>query len=117
MLTPLYRALLEASLNHDGVLEPCVSADGRFSDHSGRDLLDAEDGLTLIVAALIRADAAIGASVGKQVVDALAQSVGVESGVDALYDDLSREGHICSNDAVETVVHDAIRAFASQLSI
>src|SRR5690348_1425740 len=117
MLTPLYRALLEASLNHDGVLEPSVSADGRFSDDLGRDLLDAEDGLTLIVAALIRADAAIGASVGKQVVHALAQSVGVESGVDALYDDLSREGHVRSNDAVETVVHDAIRALASQLLI
>lgn len=114
MLTPLYRALLEASLFHDGVLEPSVRSEGRFSDESGRDLLEAEDGLTLIVQALIRADAAIGATVGNQVLQSLAQSVGVEGGVDALYDDLSREGHIFSNGAVETVVHDAARAFSSQ---
>lgn len=117
MLTPLYRALLEASLFHDGVLEPRVTPGGRFSDESGGDLLDAEDGLTLIVQALIRADAAIGASVGKQVLEALAQSVGVERRVDAIYNDLSREGHVFSNGAVETVAHDAVRSFAAQLGI
>lgn len=114
MLTPLYRALLEASLDYDGVLEPTVSPDGRFSDESGSDLLHAEDGLTLISAALSRADAAIGATVGKQVLEAVAQRLGVEGAVDVLYDDLSREGHIFSNDAVATVVHDAARAMLSQ---
>lgn len=117
MLTPLYLALLEASLAYDGVLEPSVSRDGRFSDESGGNLLEGDDGLTLILAALIRADAAIGATVGREVLQSLAQSVGVEGRMDALYNDLSREGHIFSNDAVETVVHDAARAFAAQRSI
>lgn len=117
MITPLYRALLEASLGYDGVLEPSVSADGHFSDESGSDLLGAEDGLTLILSALIRADAAIGATVGKEVFQSLAENVGVERGVDAVYDDLRRDGHVFSNDAVETVVYDAARAFAAQHSI
>src|SRR5437868_5640209 len=109
MLTPLYRALLAASLDYDGVLEPSVSADGRFSDKSGGDLLQAEDGLALILCALVRADAAIGATVGRQVLQALAQRVGVEGRADAIYDDLSRDAHVFSNDAVETCVHDAAR--------
>lgn len=117
MLTPLYRALLEASLAYDGLLEPTVTAGGRFSDESGGDLLDSEDGLTLITAALMRADAAIGAPVGKQVLEAVAQRLGVEGAGDALCDDLSREGHVFSNGAVETVVNDAARALAAQRSI
>lgn len=117
MLAPLYRTLLEASLAYDGLLEPTVAPDGRFFDESGGDLLHAEDGLTLIAQALIRADAAIGATVGKEVLQALAQRAGVEGAVDVLYDDLCREGHVFSNDAVGSVVHDAARAFAAQRSI
>ena len=116
MLTLLYRSLLEASLDFDGVLEPTVSADGHFSDVSGSDLLQAEDGLTLICQALIRADAAIGATVSDEVFQLLADRIGVERGVNALCDDLRREGHIFSNDAVDTVVHDAARALAAQPS-
>ena len=114
MLTQLYRSLLEASLDFDGVLEPSVSTDGQFSDESGGDLLDAEDGLTLICQALIRADAAIGATVGTEVLQSLAQRVGVERGVDALCDELRGEHYTFSNDAVDTVVHDAARALAAQ---
>lgn len=117
MLTPLYRALLEASLSCDGVLEPCVSAGGRFSDESGGDLLNAEDGLALICQATVRADAAIGTTVGREVLQSLAQSVGVEGLLDARYDDLSREGHAFSNDELGCALHDAARAFSSQRPI
>ena len=116
-MTPLYCALLEASLAYDGVLGPSVSADGSFRDGSGCDLLDAQDGLTLILQATLRADAAVGAAVGGEVLQSLAESVGVEGGVDTLYDDLSRVGHVFSNDAVEAVLHDAVTALAAQRSI
>lgn len=114
-MTPLFRALLVASLDYDGVQGPHVTEDGRFSDESGGDLLHAEDGLTLIAQALVRADAAIGATIGKQVLEAVAQRLGVESAVDVLYDDLSSEVHIFSN-AIATVANDAARALLSQSS-
>ena len=113
MLTPLYRALLEASLAYDRLLEPGVSSDAQFTE-SGCDLLEAEDGLGMILCALVRADAAIGATVGREVLQALAQRLGIEGRADAIYDELSRDAHVFSNDAVETCVHDAARAFTSQ---
>jgi hypothetical protein len=114
MLTPLYRALLEASLSWDGLLEPSVSADGRFFE-SGRDLLEDELGLAFILQALVRADAAIGATVGKEVLQSLAESVGIEGGVDARYNKLRCDGHFCSDVTFENVVHDAGRFLADQL--
>ena len=78
MLTQLYRSLLEASLDFDGVLEPSVSADGQFSDESGGDLLKAEDGLTLICQALIRADAAMRREIAVEIKRERAQEVATE---------------------------------------
>ena len=115
MLTPFYCALLEASLDYDGLPEPSVSPNGRFTYQSGRELLEDDDGVTLICQALMRADAAICTSMGRQVLQALAESVGVEGSVKVVYDDLCSEGHVFSNNSVETVLHDAVRAFAIQL--
>ena len=115
MLTPFYCALLEASLDYDGLIGPSVSPNGRFTYDSGRDLLKDDDGVTLICQALMRADAAVCTTTGRQVLQALAESVGVNGGVKAVYDDLCGEGHVFSNNSVETVLHDAVRAFAIQL--
>ena len=44
---PALQGALRSEPRYDGVLSPSVSPDGRFSDGSGGDLLEAEDGLAL----------------------------------------------------------------------
>ena len=113
-MTPLYRALCEASLSEYGVLEPSVSASGVFRDESG-DLLQADDGIPLILQALAFADAATGATIGREVVKALAQQAGVE-GLEARYDVECSNRHFSSDDLIDAL-HDAGRLLADQLSI
>ena len=109
-MTPLYRALCEASLRRDGVLEPSVSATGAFCDENG-DLLHAEDGVDLILQALAFADAATGAITGRELVKALAKQHGIDA-LEARYEVQCRGGHEIS-DLIDAL-HDAARAFASQ---
>lgn len=115
MLTPLYRALCETALRRDGVLEPSVNATGCFRDESG-DLLQAGDGVALILQALAFADAATGATVGREVCQALAQQYGVE-GIEAAYDVERGSGHaVISGDLIDAL-HDAARALSAQRRI
>ena len=111
-MTPLYRALCEAALWDDGVLEPSVSATGRFGDGSS-DLLDADDGVALILQALAFADTATGATVGCEVVKALAKQFGIE-GLEARYKVQCRSGHRKSNKRVVDALHDVARFLAAQ---
>lgn len=112
MLPPLYRALCEAALRRDGVLEPSVSAVGTFRDESG-DLLQAADGVALILQALAFSDAATGAAIGREVVKALAKQLGIQ-GLEAAYDVQCSSGHVGNSDALVDALHDAARALASQ---
>jgi hypothetical protein len=105
--------LCEAALNEFGVLEPSVSATGVFRDELG-DLLQADDGVALILQALAFADAATGATVGREVVKALAKQSGVE-GLELAYEVQRCGSHNLSGDAVEDALHRATRALASQL--
>lgn len=115
MLTPLYRALCEAALRRDGVLEPSVNATGCFRDESG-DLLQAEDGVALILQALAFADAATGARIGHEVVQTLAKQMRTD-GLEARYDVQCSSGHgVISDDLIEAL-HDAARALAAQRRI
>ena len=114
-MTPLYRALCEAALRRDGVLEPSVSATGCFCDESG-DLLQARDGVALILQALAFADAATGATVGREVCQALAKQNGVE-GLEARYEVQCSSSHWLSSDAVEDALHRVVHAFAVQRRI
>ena len=113
-MTPLYRALCEAALNEYGVLEPTVSARGVFRDELG-DLVQAEDGVALILQALALADAATGATIGCEVVKALAKQTGIE-GLETRYEVQCASAHECSN-GWWTVdgLHRATRSLASQL--
>jgi hypothetical protein len=115
MLTPLYRALCEAALCRDGVLEPSVSATGCFRDESG-DLLQVGDGVALILQALAFADAATGATVGREVCQALAEQYGIE-GLEARYDVERGSGHGVNSDDLIDALHDAARALAAQRRI
>lgn len=112
MLTPLYRALCEAALRRDGVLEQSVSAAGQFRDENG-DLLQAADGVALILQALAFADAATGATVGREVCQALAKQLGIE-GLEARYDVERSSGHVGDSDDLIDALHDAARALADQ---
>lgn len=114
MLTPLYRALCEAALLRDGVLEPRVTATGGFRDESG-DLLQADDGVALVIQALAFADAATGATVGREVCQALAKQHGVK-GVEAAYDVQRSSGHIENSDGLIGALDDARRSLAAQRS-
>lgn len=114
-MTPLYRALCEASLNEFGVLEPSVLATGVFRDELG-DLLEAPDGVALILQALAFADAATGATVGREVVKALAKQTGVE-GLESRYEVQRSGSHLLSEDAVEDALHRAAHAFSVQRRI
>jgi hypothetical protein len=111
-VTPLYRALCEAALNEAGVLEPSVSATGVFRDELG-DLMQAEDGPALIIQALAFADAATGATIGSEVVKALAKQTGVE-GLESRYEVQCSSSHVSSNDLIDAL-HDAGRFLADQL--
>lgn len=112
-MTPLYRALCEAALSEYGVLEPSVSATGTFLDGSGGDLLRAEDGVALVLQSFAFADAVTGASVGHELVQALAKQLRVE-GLEARYQVQCRGGHGLSGDVVEDALHNAARSFAAQ---
>lgn len=114
MLPPLYRALCEAALWRDGVLEPSVSATGCFRDESG-DLLQAEDGVALILQALAFADAATGARIGREVCQSLAKQLRVD-GLESAYEVQCRDGHGLSDDLIDAL-HDAARFLAAQRSI
>jgi hypothetical protein len=114
-VTPLYRALCEAALNEFGVLEPSVSATGVFRDELG-DLLQADDGVALILQALAFADTATGATIGREVVKALAQQTGIE-GLEARYEVQCSSSHWLSSDAVEDALHRVVHAFAVQRRI
>jgi len=114
-VTPLYRALCEAALLRDGVLEPSVTATGFFGDELG-DLLQAEDGPALILQALAFADAATGATIGREVVQALAKQLRLD-GLESRYEVQRSGGHDLSDDAVEGALHDAARALATQRRI
>lgn len=114
-MTPLYRALCEAALNEAGVLEPSVSAIGVFRDELG-DLMQAEDGPALILQALAFADAATGATIGSEVVKALAKRLRID-GLEARYDVQCSGGHLLSGDAVEGALHRAAHAFSAQRHI
>lgn len=111
MLTPLYRALCEAALRRDGVLEPSVSAIGCFRDENG-DLLHAEDGVDLILQACAFADTATGAVTGREAVKALAKQYGIER-LESRYQVECRRSHGVSADLVDAL-HDAARALAAQ---
>jgi hypothetical protein len=114
-MTPLYRALCEAALRRDGVLEPSVTSTGVFREESGY-LLQAEDGVALILQALAFADAATGATIGREVVQALAKQLRIE-GLEARYDVEHSRGHgVVSNDLIDAL-HDAFRALAAQRPI
>lgn len=113
-MTPLYRALCEAALWDDGVLEPSVSATGHFRDGSS-DLLETDDGVALILQALAFADTATGATVGREVVKALAKQFGIE-GLEARYEVQCRSSHRNSNIRVGDALHDATRFLAAQPS-
>ena len=113
-MTPLYRALCEAALSEFGVLEPSVSANGVFRDELG-DLLQADDGVALILQTLALADAATGAAVGREVVKALAKQTGVE-GLEARYEAECASAHDFSNGWwMVDGLHRATRNLASQL--
>jgi hypothetical protein len=114
MLTPLYRALCEAALRRDGVLEPSVSVTGCFRDESG-DLLQADDGVALVLQALAFADTATGATIGREVVEALAKKLRIES-LEARYEVQCRSCHGVSDDLIDAL-HDATRALSAQRSI
>ena len=111
-MTPLYRALCEAALWRDGVLEPSVTATGCFRDESG-DLLQADDGVALILQALCFADAATGATVGREVCQALAKQSGIE-GLEARYEVERGSGHVGDSDDLIGALDDARRALAAQ---
>jgi len=113
-MTPLYRALCEAALSQSGVLEPSVSAVGVFRDESG-DLLQADDGVALILSALAFADAATGATIGREVVKALAKQLRVD-GLEAAYEVQCGSSHDLS-DAVEGALHRVAHAFSAQRRI
>lgn len=115
MLPPLYRALCEAALRRDGVLEPSVSAVGAFREGSA-DLLEAPDGIDLCLQALAFADAATGATIGREVVKALAKQLGIQ-GLEAAYDIQCSSGHVGNSDDLVDALHDAARALAAQRSI
>lgn len=114
MLTPLYCALCEADLLQAGVLEPSVSTNGAFRDGSS-DLLEAEDGVALALQALAFADAATGASIGREVVKALAKQLRIE-GLEARYEVQCGSGHVASDGLID-LLHDAARALSAQRSI
>jgi hypothetical protein len=114
-MTPLYRSLCEAALSEYGVLEPRVSAAGRFRDESG-DLLQAEDGVALILQSLAFADAATGARIGAELVKSLAKRLRID-GLEARYDVQCSGGHGLSDDAVEDALHRAAFAFSAQRRI
>jgi hypothetical protein len=114
-MTPLNRALCEAALSEFGVLEPSVSATGVFRDELG-DLLQADDGVALILQALAFADAATGATIGSEVVKTLAKQTGVQ-GIEARYEVQCSSGHWLSGDAVEDALRRAAHAFSVQRRI
>ena len=114
-MTPLYRALCEAALSECGVLEPSVSAAGVFQDELG-DLLQADDGVALILQALAFADGATGATIGREVVKSLAKQTGVQ-GIEARYEVQRCGGHKLSGDAVEDALHRVAHAFSAQRRI
>jgi hypothetical protein len=111
-MTPLYRALCEAALLRDGVLEPSLSATGAFRDGSS-DLLEAPDGVALALQALAIADAATGVTVGREVVKSLAEQTGIKE-LEARYQVECSSGHGVS-DLIDAL-HDAGRFLADQLS-
>jgi len=115
MLTPLYRALCEAALRRDGVLEPSVTATGDFKDGSSN-LLEADDGVALALQALAFADAATGAVLGREVVQALAKQAGIEK-LKARYDVECGSAHGVISDDLIDALHDAARALAAQRRI
>ena len=115
MMTPLYRALCEAALSEFGVLEPSVSASGEFRDELG-DLLQADDGVALILQALAFADRATGAAIGREVVKTLAKQLRIE-GLEARYEVERGDGHWLSGDAIEDALHRAAHAFSAQRRI
>ena len=114
-MTPLYRALCETALSECGVLEPSVSATGVFRDELG-DLLQADDGVALILQALAFADGATGATVGREVVQTLAKQLRID-GLEARYDVQCSGGHLLSDDAVEDALHRVAHAFSAQRRI
>lgn len=114
-MTPLYRALCEAALSEYGVLEPFVSATGAFRDELG-DLLQADDGVPLILQALAFADAATGARIGHEVVKTLAKQTGVH-GLESRYQIECAGGHGLSDDVIEGALHRAAHAFSAQRRI
>jgi hypothetical protein len=114
-MTPLYRALCEAALSEAGVLEPSVSPTGVFRDENG-DLLNAVDGVALILQSLAFADAATGAVLGREVVKALAEQLGVD-GLELAYEIQRCGSHVFSGVAVEDALHRVAHAFCSQRRI
>ena len=113
-MTPLYRALCEAALSECGVLEPSVSAGGEFRDELG-DLLQAEDGVALILQALAFADTATGATIGREVVQTLAKQLRLD-GLETAYEIQCGSSHVDSDGLID-LLHDAARALAAQRSI
>lgn len=114
-MTPLYRALCVASLSESGVLEPSVSATGVFRDELG-DLLQADDGVALILQALAFADTATGATIGREVVQSLAKKLRID-GLEARYEVQCSDGHKLSGDVIEGALHRAAFAFSAQRRI
>jgi hypothetical protein len=111
-VTPLYRALCAAALSEYGVLEPSVSATGVFRDELG-DLLQADDGVALILQALAFADTATGATIGREVVKTLAKQLRIE-GLEARYEVQCAGRHGLSSVVIEGALHRAAHGFSAQ---
>jgi len=115
MIPPLYCALVEQALDEAGVLEPVLTADGRFLESGGRNLLEADDGVRLAVQALAMADAVHGAGIGREVVQRLAKAYRVE-GLERAYDDL-RDAHGFDPGWIVDAFKRAARVLVPQQSI
>jgi hypothetical protein len=89
---------------------------GVFRDELG-DLLQADDGPALIIQALAFADAATGATIGREVVQTLAKQLRIE-GLESRYEIECAGRHSRSDgDLVEDALHRAAHAFSVQRRI
>lgn len=111
-MTPLYRCLVEQALIEAGVLEPTLTAAGDFLDGDAP-LLDARDGPALAIQSLALADAAVGATFGRELSEALADALSLPR-LQVQYERICAGEHDFSDGWWVDALHRAARAFASQ---
>ena len=114
-MTPLYRCLVEQALIEAGVLEPTLTATGEFLDGDAC-LLDAEDGPALAMQAVAMADAATGATFGRELCESLANALTLPR-LQVQYERVRGGGHDFSDSWWVDALHREARAFAAQRSI